>query len=168
VSLPARRRKLSPLEAARALAFPSAQIVADEDPPPKKPPRYCPWCGGPVKKRWTPHKIRSIYQRPSAFVAHVCLECKVAVRAFKFPAEPLFESRTAARAQAQSNHDALAASGFDFAYQREAYQRGQCSCDRYRRSGWGPMGAMIVTPCPVHAPLVAKRTPRAAARRRAS
>jgi hypothetical protein len=151
---------MSPLDAARALAAPTAQIIpateVDDDPPPKKPPRFCPWCGDQVKKCWVPHKILSLYQSPKARVAHVCLSCKVAVRAFKFPDGALFESKKAAREKALRDHDDLAASGFYFAHQRELYQRGQCSCDRYPSRGWDPMGATRVTPCPIHAPLPGK------------
>jgi hypothetical protein len=153
------RRKVSPLDAARALAATAAQIIpvaaVDDDPPPKKPPRFCPWCGGQVKKCWTPHKIRSVYQRPNARVAHVCLACKVAVRAFKFPEEPLFESRKAARADAQRDFDELEASGFIFDHDREKYRQGKCSCRRFDYPIYMGMPPKS-SPCPIHAPLPGK------------
>lgn len=153
------RRKMSPLDAARALAAPAAQIIPatamDDDPPPKKPPRFCPWCGGQVKKCWIPNKLFSLYARPNARVAHVCLACKVAVRAFKFPTPPMFESRKAARAQAQSDYDDLKASGFFCTHDREKYRRGTCTCYPGYPGGVGGFG-MPRTPCPIHAPLPGK------------
>lgn len=173
-----RHRKMSPLEAARALrsagdegalrragdegalrASPSSPISTDDDPPPKKPPRYCPWCGGQVCKRWAPHRIRSLYQRINARVAYVCLQCKIAVRAFRFPDEPLFESRKAARARAQEDYDDLEASGFFFEHARERYRQGKCSCSTFNYPVYMGMPPRT-SPCPVHAPIAASKRKR--------
>jgi hypothetical protein len=119
----------------------------DEDPPPKKPPKFCPWCGRAVVKRWVPFKIGSLYTRPGAKTTYVCLVCKVAVRAFVFPTRPLFETKRAAREQAQCDYDALASSGFRSHYARDQYARGKCACSSY------PSAQTYRDPCPLHAPL---------------
>lgn len=119
--------------------------VDDDDPPPKKPPRFCPWCGGEVLKRWTPNKLFSLHRVPSVKTAHVCLTCKVAVRAFQFPPRPLFVSKKEARAEARRAYDDLEASGFQSVFTREAYRRGKCTCSGH------PF--MSLEPCPRHRPL---------------
>lgn len=67
---------------------------------PKKPPKICPYCGGPVVTRWFGAAAR-FQSQARAMPAHVCLKCKIAVRIFKFPKEPLRETRRAARADSR-------------------------------------------------------------------
>lgn len=123
-----------------------AQPNDDDDPPPKKPPKFCPWCGHQVKKRWVPNKLLWLSQRLGVRVAYVCLTCKVAVQARKFPQRPLYETKKAASAEAQRDYDELEASGFQSKYARELYARGKCACTpRY-----SPLRS---DPCAVHAPL---------------
>jgi hypothetical protein len=122
----------------------------DEDPPPKKPPKFCPWCGRAVVKRWVPFKIGSLYNRPGASTAYVCLVCKVAVRAFVFPTRPLFETKRAAREKAAQDYEDLELSGFRSTYTRDRYQRGKCACSSYPSSPREP--------CPLHSPLQRKRS----------
>lgn len=122
---------------------------SDEDPPPKKPPKFCPWCGGPVVKRWAPHRISSLYTRPGAKTAFVCLSCTVAVRVFTFPKRPLFETRRAAREKAAQDYEDLEMSGFRSLSARERYERGKCTCSSYPNTHREP--------CPVHAPLPKQR-----------
>ena len=120
----------------------------DDDPPPKKPPKFCPWCGGNVLKRWTPNRLHSLHQKlhVKVTIAYVCLTCEVAVRACKFPSLPLFETKRAARAEAQRAYHDLEASGFRDTYTRNLYQRGKCACT-YSYPG------VPRSPCPIHAPL---------------
>lgn len=129
----------------------TAQVLNDDDPPPKKPPKFCPWCGEEVKKCWVPNRIRSLHDRTGVRVAYLCLACKVGVRAFSFPQRPLFETKKAARAEAQRDYDELEASGFSAKYLRARYERGKCSCSVAAAS------AGVSTPCPIHNPLPKKR-----------
>jgi len=124
----------------------------DEDPPPKKPPKFCPWCGAEVAKRWVPSKIRSLHDRIGARVAYVCFACKIGVRAFAFPSRPLSTTKKAARTEAQRDYDELEASGFSDKYSREQYAKGKCSCSRPYRQPYG-----VSVPCPIHNPLREKR-----------
>ncbi len=123
-----------------------------DDPPPKKPPKFCPWCGGEVIKRWSPNKLRWVNQRTGVRCAYVCLKCEVAIRVFKFPTEPLFVTKREALAEAQRAYDDLEASGFQWASTRERYQQGKCTCRK------GAQSLVHGEPCPVHAPLKKKRS----------
>lgn len=123
----------------------------DDDPPPRRRPKFCPWCGGPVIKRWVPNKLLWISQRIGVRAAYVCLSCKVAVRAFKFPSRPLFETKQAAQAEAERDHADLEASGFQSRYTQALYERGKCTCR--------PRYTMQTVPCPQHAPLPKRRHP---------
>jgi len=121
----------------------------DDDLPPKKPPKFCPWCGDAVKKRWVPNKLLWLSRGLGVRVAYVCLTCKVAVRAFKFPSQPMFETKKAARAEAQHAHDELEASGFRSKYARDLYVRGKCACG----PPYQPYQHLPMEPCVVHRPL---------------
>jgi hypothetical protein len=122
--------------------------TADDDPQPKKPPKFCPWCGGEVEKCWVPNRIRSLYDRTGARVAYLCLACKIGVRAFTFPDRPLFKTKKTALADAQRDYDELEASGFSAKYLRDLYERGKCSCGlRLYKPSYEQL------PCPKHNPL---------------
>jgi len=108
----------------------------DDDPPPKKPPRFCPWCGGAILKRWTPNQLRSLHQR---------------LNVFKFPSQPLFETKQGARDEAQRVYDDLEASGFSHVRARELYQCGKCACSYAAVTGIPHVDKP--SPCPIHAPL---------------
>ena len=121
----------------------------DDDPPPKKPPVYCPWCGEPVVRRWAPHKIWTLLQHLGAKVQYVCLTCKVGVRTFKLPSQRLYDTKRAAYAAARRVYEDLEASGFRFASDRDLYKAGKCSCRKaYPNLQPGP--------CAVHRPLPRK------------
>jgi hypothetical protein len=122
------------------------QLDVDDAPPPKKPPKHCPWCGGEVVKRWVPNHLRWLSQSPRVRASFVCLKCKIGVRTFKIPPRPLFTTKKAAAAEAQRDHDELVASGFQSKYTRDLYARGVCGCV------FGPLRARQ-EPCAIHAPL---------------
>ena len=128
---------------------PSDDLPDDDDLPPRKPPKFCPWCGGVVKKRWVPNKLLWLSRELGVRVAYVCLTCKVAVRAFKFPSQPMFETKKSARAEAQRAHDELEASGFQSKYVRDLYERGKCSCG----TAYQPYLRLTMEPGVVHRPL---------------
>ena len=135
------------MRAATRREVPSTASDAD-DPLLKKPPKFCPWCGGGIVKRWAPNKLRWLAQRISARCSFVCLKCEIAVRAFKFPTEPVFTTKSEALAEASRAHDDLEASGFWSVHAWELYQQGKCTCPK-------PPYANYVRsePCPVHTPL---------------